>query len=66
MASLCCQHDALIEVTELDTEPAFDTAHICGDKPGSDFVAGAFFRPSDPDRTRKCARFNKTSPCKVV
>jgi hypothetical protein len=66
MTSLCCQQDALIEVTELDTEPAFDTAHICGDKPGSEFVTGVFFRPGDSDRTRKCARLNKASPYKVV
>jgi hypothetical protein len=66
MASLCCQHDALIEMTELDTEPAVDTAHVCGDKPGSDFVTGVFSRPSDADRPGQCAGLNEPSPCKAV
>jgi hypothetical protein len=55
MAPLCCQQDALIEMTEVDTEPALDTAHICGDKPRSDFVPGVFSRPSDADRPGNCA-----------
>jgi hypothetical protein len=66
MASPCCQHDALIEATKLDTEPALDTAQICGNKPRSDFVVGVFVRPGDSDRARNYAWSNKASSNKSI